>query len=297
MENYMAFDIGGTYMKHGIVNEQAEINDAGKVPTPKSMEDFLDTICKIIDGKSCSLAGVAVSAPGAVSEEGIIYGSSALPYIHGPNVKKLLEEKTGLPVFMENDANCAALAEVWKGAAKNMKDALLVVIGTGIGGAVIKNRKLHKGANLHGGEFGYMVVDTGENGYKTWSNTAATSSIIRRVAKTKGQKESELSGEQIFDLADQGDEICLKAIEEFYHMLAVGIYNLQYVYDPEVILIGGGVSARNDLIDHINEKLSIILSKVDIATVRPKIDVCHYRQHANLLGAVFGFLTNENIEF
>ncbi len=124
----------------------------------------------------------------------------------------------------------------------------------------------------------------------TWSATASTAALIRHVAAEKQVDNRSLTGEAIFDMAEAGDLVCLKAIERFYHHLAVGIYNLQYIYDPEVILIGGGISARPDLIDKIDEKLAMILRKVDIATVKPKIAACHFRQNANLLGAVYGLL-------
>ena len=100
--------------------------------------------------------GVAISAPGAVDDKkGIIGGCSAVPYIHDFFIQKELETLFELPVSLENDVNCAALAEVFKGAAKDVDHALFIVIGTGIGGAIIQNRKLHKGRNLFGGEFGF----------------------------------------------------------------------------------------------------------------------------------------------
>ena len=103
---------------------------------------------------------MALSLPGAVdSETGIIGGSSALDYIHGPNIKEELEKRLQVRVEMENDANCAALAEVWKGAASDVNDCCFIVSGTGIGGAVVKNKRIHKGQHLHGGEFGYMIAD------------------------------------------------------------------------------------------------------------------------------------------
>ncbi len=282
----MAIDIGGTFIKYGLVREDANIIEQGKTKTPETLEALIETI-KQLTQKFSTATGVAISAPGAVSDKGIIYGTSALPYLHGPNIKELVEGKTNLPVYIENDANCAGYAELWNGSAKGKKDVLVVVLGTGIGGAVIKDGVLHKGANLHGGEFGYMLVDP--YGEQSWSSVAATASIITRVAKAKQVEESSLTGEQIFDLADQGDQDCIQAIDEFYHMLAAGIYNLQYMFDPEIILIGGGISARSELIDKIKEKLTVILDKMKIAKVIPNLDACLYRQNANLIGAVYGF--------
>ncbi|MRH44951.1 ROK family protein [Aquibacillus halophilus] len=288
MKQYIAFDIGGTYVKYALIQEDALIIENGKKKTPSTLEGLISLIENHINQyKTINLEGIAISAPGAVSDEGIIYGSSALPYLHGPNIKKLVSERTEMDVYIENDANCAGLAEIWNGSAKGKKDVLAVVLGTGIGGAVIKDGSLHKGANLHGGEFGYMVMDAKQT---TWSGVAATGALVKNVTKIKGAEPGTLNGEIIFKLAEEGDTDCLNAIDEFYHMLAAGIYNLQYIYDPELILIGGGISARDDLVDNINLKLKKIMEAVKVAKIVPNIEVCKYRQNANLLGAVYGFI-------
>jgi predicted NBD/HSP70 family sugar kinase len=290
MEKYLAIDIGGTFIKFGTVDVNGKIQNEGKLKTSKNIEDLL----AVIEELSASLPdskGIAISAPGAVSDNGVIYGSSALPYLHGPNIKHLVSEKTGKRVYMENDANCAGYAEVWKGSAKGKKDVLVMVIGTGIGGAVIKDGRIHKGANLHGGEFGYMLLSVDvQNSDDIWSRVASTKALVRRVAEAKKLDVNSLSGEQIFKMAEEGDEDCINGLDQFYHLLAVGIYNLQYIYDPEVILIGGGISAREDLIDKINGKLDGIMESINLAKIKPNIDACHFRQNANLLGAVYGFM-------
>ncbi|MBU3136897.1 ROK family protein [Clostridium gasigenes] len=293
MKNYIAFDIGGSSVKFGLVNEQGEILDKGSFETPK--EDFDILISKMVEvidkyKKNVKLEGIALSCPGAVNnKEGIIGGASAVPYIHGPNFRNILKEATGLDMAMENDANCAALAEVWIGAAKDNSDAIFLVCGTGIGGAIIKNKKLHLGTNLHGGEFGYMIMESDmEKGtVKNYSEVASTFSIISRVAQYKNIDTSKIDGKKIFDMAKEGDKDCLRAIDEFYYKLALGIFNLQYVYDPEVILIGGAISAREDLVDCINKKLEIILKQAKIAKIMPTVKKCVYSNDANLIGAVY----------
>src|SRR5699024_10125386 len=157
MNKYTAFDIGGTNVKYGLVeveNGYAEIKEHHSIPAPGSLDSLLNRICTFA-AEHHDAAGVAISSPGAVSDEGIVYGASALDYLHGPNMKQLIATRTGLPVYIENDANCAASAEMCAGAAQHHRDFLMMVIGTGIGGAIVKDKKLHKGAHLHGGEFGY----------------------------------------------------------------------------------------------------------------------------------------------
>lgn len=290
MEKYLAFDIGGTHMKYGVIGSDSEIIESGLIKTPKTLDEFLFQIEKYAQSHKDSM-GIAVSMPGAVSRGGIVYGFSAVPYLHGPNIKQLLANRTELPVYIENDGNCAGYAEVWAGSAKGKKDVIVMVLGTGIGGAIIKNGELHKGANLHGGEFGLMLLNTNMTmSNDGWRRMDSTVAMVRKVENVKQIEKGSLSGEAVFELATSGDQDCIDAIDEFYHLLAVGIFNLQYIYDPEIILIGGGISTRENLIDNINEKLNSILETIPGAKIRPQIEVCKFRQNANLLGAVYGLM-------
>ncbi|CQR48480.1 Beta-glucoside kinase [Paraliobacillus sp. PM-2] len=293
MMNVLAFDLGGTNIKYGVVSQDGNILTQGKVQTPNQLDDLLFIIKDQLRNYSLyNIEGIAISCPGSVAESGFIYGSSAIPYIHGPNMKKLIEDSTGLAVSIENDANCAALAEVWKGSAVGKSDIAVVVIGTGVGGALIKNGSIHKGNNLHGGEFGYMILNANNlgNGMSTFSDVASTSSIIRRVALQKKISQNLLTGEIIFSDAEKGDEICQEAIADFYYMLAIGLYNIQYVFDPELILIGGGISQRQDLVSEIQDRLMQITDKIDVATLSPTIDSCYFSADANIIGAVHNYM-------
>src|SRR5690625_616432 len=159
MENILAFDLGGTHIKYGLVTQDGNVINKGHAQTPKTLEALLTFIQNELQNQSPKeIKGIALSSPGSVADNGVIHGSSAIPYIHGPNLKQLIEQKTGLTVHIENDANCVALAEVWMGSAAEKKDVAVVVIGTGIGGSLVKNGIIHKGSHLHGGEFGYMIL-------------------------------------------------------------------------------------------------------------------------------------------
>lgn len=305
MKQYVVFDIGGTHVKYAVMDESGYFLARGKYPSEKNdFAKFKNDLLAVIERakERHEIVGIAISCPGGVdSESGVIGGSSALPCIHGPNLKKVLGEETGLPVELENDANCAALGELWKGAAKHNQDVLFVIIGSGIGGAVVKGRKIHKGAHLHGGEFGYMIMDVyNENGNivcKTWSEIGATVALVNRVAKEKGLSVRDLNGETIFAMAEQGDIQAQKAVDEFYVSLARGIFNLQYVYDPEKIILGGAISDRGDFIEQIEKKLSILLSCVHIAKVKPIIEKCHFKNDANLLGALYHYIQRRGVNF
>ena len=292
MENYLAIDVGGTALKIGLLTEEGEILESDSKKTPKTLDAFYQIIEDTFHEYE-GVKGLALSLPGAVdSETGIIGGSSALDYIHGPNIKEELEKRLQVRVEMENDANCAALAEVWKGAASDVNDCCFIVSGTGIGGAVVKNKRIHKGQHLHGGEFGYMIADFNfeTKEMKTWSDVGSTVAVVRAVAKAKGVDVASLDGRDIFDHYHE-DSDYEKAVDKYYYVLANGIYNLQYAYDPQKNIIGGGISVRDDLLDEVNQRLDVIFHRFKHAKIRPVVLTCQYHNDANLLGALYHFLT------
>lgn len=288
---YACLDIGGTSIKVGISDKNGNLTNKGNLKISDEFSVIIDGIVNWIEEirKSYDIEGIAISAPGAVnSKTGVIGGASALPCIHGPNWKEVLCEKTGLPISIENDANCAALAEAFSGKGKDLNDILFVVCGTGIGGAIIKDGKIHHGKHLHGGEVGYMLMEESNGEYLNFSEVASTMSFVRKVRKH--YNDDSWNGESVFEAAEKGDEVCRGAIDTFYKNLAKGIFNLQHIYDPEIILLGGAISNREDFIDRINEKLLIIREKINIDTLMPNIDTCTHKKDANLVGALANFL-------
>ncbi|MBY0099180.1 ROK family protein [Mesobacillus maritimus] len=294
MNYYAVLDVGGSSIKFALMSEAGEFIERSMVPTPREgIQVFIDTIETIVKNfqNMHPLKGIALSMPGAVDvESGVIYGASAIPYIHGPNIKQLLQERTGLPVELENDANCAGLAEGWIGAAKHVQDYICIVIGTGVGGALVLDKKVRHGKNLHGGEFGFMIMeDYLEQPFGvSLSSLGATGGLVKLVAKRKGMDPSLLNGKIIFEMADSGDEDVQDEIRKFIKRLAVGILNLQYSIDPEKILIGGAISQRQDLIDGINEALAQMKNNVYNLTI--KVERCQFGNDSNLIGALYHFL-------
>lgn len=297
MKNYLCMDIGGTAMKCAVVNEEANILEQESIKTPSTLEDMYKTIQECFEGyQNYDLQGLALSMPGAVdSDTGIIGGSSAIDYIHGPCIKDDLEKILKVPVEMENDANCAALAEVWKGAGSDVDDCCFIVSGTGIGGAVVKNKRIHKGKHLHGGEFGYMIADFDYDTKEmiTWSHTGSTMAVVRYVAKVLNVDVDSLNGKDIFDQANE-NEVYFKAVDRYYWAMANGIYNLQYAYDPEKIIIGGAISVREDLLEEIQKRLDVIFANFTHAHIKPVVCTCAFHNEANLLGALYHLLTKNS---
>ncbi len=284
----LAFDIGGSSVKHGVWVDDRLV-EKNSFKTPKTWEDMKSQLTAVKEKteNAFSLEGVAFSAPGAVNQvDRQIEGVSAVKYLHFFPIYDELEEVFGLPVSFENDANSAALAEVWKGSAKENDTVLFVVIGTGIGGAVIVNNKVHHGTHLFGGEFGYMML----NETQTFSDLATAVRMAMRYADRKGMAYDDIDGKRVFELADEGDPIAIEEVDTFFFYLTMGLYNIAYSFDPEKILIGGGVSNMDGLIDRLNNEFKKLLKRIDYDTFLPELDLCTFRSDANLIGAVNNFL-------
>lgn len=295
--SFLAIDIGGTNIKVGIVSESGSVTESFEKPTPmESFEALCQVLGQIIDwGMGYSIKGIGISQPCSTDPKtGECMSEGALGYILHRNIKDFAAKYSGLPVAVDNDGNCAAAAELWIGGATELQNFAFVVCGTGIGGAVIKNRSIQYGSRLFAGEFGMMInqydVETGK--YKIWSDNGATISVVQDYARRTGQPEKSLNGKMVFDLAEDGDPVASACVHAFYTHFAVGLHNIQHVYDPERILIGGAVSQRADLIPRIDAILDNIYNELSIGCSRPSIAVTPLGPDANLIGAVYPFMKN-----
>lgn len=281
-----AIDIGGTTIKIATWKNQKLI-DEHAVETPETLEEFYKTLTTEVNKikETTDIKGVGISAPGSVDpDSGIIGGTSAVPYIHNFDIVSELEKRFNLPVTIENDANSAALGELAGGSGKNCKSMAFFVIGTGIGGAIILDQKIWHGAHLYGGEFGYMLVD---------GNTlSALGSPIQLAKRYNDKTGKNLSGKEVFELADQGDEIAKQERHTMLHALAVAIFNIQHAFDPEKVILGGGISNNPKLLPLLNQELRDLLARLDNdANLMPQLSICELKSEANLRGAVYNFET------
>ena len=299
---YLVFDIGGTFVKYGLITLKGEIVHKNKIPTQnkEGIEIFIDSLVEVYHEmkKGYKIEGIAISTPGAVDvEKGIVYNGGSLPFLHEQCLRDLISSKCdGLNVAVENDGKCAGLAEAWIGSAADVKDAVVVAFGTGIAGAVIKDKKVHRGNRLIAGEISNIIVDYTreqlEQGksplYNTYAFKASAILLTMRVAKLKGLDPKEVTGEKVYEWANQGDEICINALEDVYFNIAMQAYNFQYTYDPDVILIGGGISEQPQFIEGIKRYVERI-GNFEYHFAHPIIKPCKYNNDSNLLGALYNF--------
>lgn len=281
--NLAVIDIGGTTIKIATWKDN-KLQNKHAVDTPKDLDTFYTVLTDEVNKikENTNIKGVAISAPGAVNQKtGIIGGTSALPYIHNFKIVDELEKRFELPVSIENDANSAALGELAEGAGKGSDSMAFFVIGTGIGGAIIINQKVWHGAHLFGGEFGYMGIGT-----KSVSDLASPVAMANRYNERTGKK---FDGKTVFALADEDDPVASDERQTLIHSLALAIYNVQQSFDPEKIVIGGGISNNPELIPLLNREIDYIRKQVNPASIKPEIVLCSLKSNANLRGAVADF--------
>lgn len=296
-DRFLGIDVGGTAIKFALMSVEAEILEKGEVPTPLTgLEDYLDTLEGIYRRYEGTAKGIAMSAPGTIdSDTGYFYTGGALQeFVHDMNLQEMLEVRCGVPVRVENDAKCAALAEGWNGSLKDCRDGVVIVLGTGVGGGLIKDGRLHKGKNFAAGEFSFLIIGDDLNQDDNYMSLAAgTIGLRKKAAKAMGADPDDLNGRMIFERANAGDEKVIAAIEAFTWPIARLIYNIQVFYDPEKIAIGGGISRQPLLLQMIQKNLDRIYQEMNLPVViGQKADVvcCKYLSDSNLVGALRHFL-------
>lgn len=279
-----AFDIGGSAVKYGLWTGET-LSHQGQFTTPDTFEDMKHRMKEVIDAYPIAVEGVAMSAPGAVNAVARqIEGISAVEYLHHFPIYDAFEEAFGVPVTIENDANCAGIAEIELGAGKGYKDAVFIVLGTGVGGSVFINGKIHKGAHLFGGEFGLM---TSRRSDKILSSNGTIVKVALAYEKETGKK---VNGKDIFDLMEAGDVLATRLVNDMYEYVASALFNIQVSLDPELVIIGGGVSARKEIATEIGERLQRFLTEERVGDIMPDMKVCEFANDANLVGAAMNFI-------
>ncbi|MBS6106205.1 ROK family protein [Anaerococcus sp.] len=280
---YLVFDIGGSSNKYALI-ENDKIVEKFSSKQEKNMEDLLKFFEDKINffAKSHKIDGIGFSSPGTVdSSTGNIYGKSAVEFITEYNFALEIKNKFNLPVAIENDANCAALAEIFYGKVGKNYLAFLI-IGSGIGGSITKNGKIIKGNSLEAGEFGYMLLKNEDGNFDNFSKLATLPNIRRKMIKKYGIDESTYL---IFDKYMQKKEPYFTEVDQMFTYLAMGIYNIFYTVNPEKIYLGGAISSDERFVREIKNKLNTGVFKsidIDISPVSFFNDNNLYGAYANL---------------
>ena len=310
MKYSLGIDIGGTNIAAGVVDENYNIVCQSKVKTcsDRGYTAVLDDI--VLAGKSAvEKAGMTMTdirwaglgCPGTCNlDTGVVEYANNLHWENVP-LRSYVEQGWGIPAYIENDANAAALGEFFAGAAKGVRNAIIITIGTGLGAGIIIEGKLFSGSNYAGAEIGHTVINVdgehctcGRNGcFEAYCSVPALIKSTKRfmeqypdtLMKDIAEQEGKVSGRTSFIAAKQGDEAGKKVVDLFIKNLACGIVNTINVFQPEILCIGGGVSNEGDnllipLKEYINREIYSRNSKN-----KTEIVTCKLGNGAGLIGA------------
>lgn len=298
MSNYLVFDWGGTFIKYALMNEEAIILEKGKTTSPKktdTLEYFLCVLDQIVRQYS-DISGIAISSPGIIdSRKGMIHVVGAFPYLQELELTNLLSDRYGLPVSIENDGKAAALAEVWKGNLRDVKDGAVFLIGTSIGGGIVLDGKLRRGKDFFAGEYSSICVNTSESFSKeSYMAQLGTSGLCHRVMGYM-ELDEEIDGEKAFTYINEGNENACKALKNYTDALALQLFNINVLLDLDKIVIGGGISQQPLLLEYLKQSIADIpkyhpdfLSGIQLPL--PVVDTCHFYNDANMVGALYHML-------
>ena len=265
----IGIDVGGTNLVATKVNDSGEILEKISIPVNRSAS--AEQLCADLVGiarqaaKNDEIEAVGIGFPGLVdNDSGIVLQTPNIPFSNTP-FRKLFQKQWNIPIYMGNDANCAAIGEYWAGVAKGRETAMMITLGTGIGGGLVINGKLFAGFAGGGMEVGHMVIDpngpTCGCGRKGCFEQFASATALIREAKAQMLQNKDsllwdacnhniesLQGVHVFRAAGEGDPTAQKVLHTYIDYLAMGLANLINILQPEVICLGGGISnAQDDL--------------------------------------------------
>ncbi len=306
---YIGIDFGGTNISAGLVDEDGVILTKATTPTMngRPYEDIFDDIKMLCDkvmedaGEDISNVGyIGIGIPGSIDrKKGTLKYANNLSF-SDINIVEEMQKRVALPVYIENDANCAAIGENICGASKGENSVIYITIGTGVGVGIILNGKLFNGTFGGGGEAGHMViVANGEKctcgRYGCWEAYASASALTREgrmaAAKYPNGEIYRLSdgniklitAKMVFDAADNGDETAMEIIDDFVKYVAIGVVNLINIFQPEAVVIGGGVCAQGDKLTEPLKK--ICAEKVYGGELKTRISIASLGNDAGIIGA------------
>ncbi len=304
MKYYLCADIGGTACKIGILDNKGNILtkieesvnfDNYKTPI---IETVVTTIRKLLNNNYYEIDGIAVSSTGQIdTNKGVVIGTCGnIPNFIGSNFKERFEKEFNILTTVINDANCMILGEKWIGKCKNDSNAIGITIGTGIGGGIIVNDQILLGTLGIAAELGHMIIKK-DSDLCTCKNKGcyeilgSTKYLCERVSK---QLKGDWDGRKIFDELRNGNNIIKNIIDEWIDDIATGIISLVHIFNPSVVLIGGGVSNEKELL--INPLRKKVLSKVMPSFAKNlRIESAKLKNNAGMVGALYFHLIQRGI--
>ncbi|WP_071130113.1 ROK family protein [Enterococcus timonensis] len=301
---YVGFDIGGTTIKYGLLNELGSVLEQNAIDTRHELVELLADLSAIVknyQARFADIKGVGISAPGIVQKDGTLLTAGAIKPIYGVNLKIELEKIIDLPVAIENDGNAAAIAEHWIGNAQGIDNYLCIVLGTGLGAGIVLNGQVYRGQHGMAGEFGWMLIkelpaeDNIEFVSMNWKG-AVILGLCRlyteALREIDPQQEDIIDARIIFERREAGEQLATEILAQYYEDLSVMLLNLIAIFDPERILIGGGISANDLFMEELKAVFAKTLARHESLAYLPeeiiaKIMPAELKNNAGMIGAVY----------
>lgn len=276
MKYCFGIDVGGTTVKLGLFDTEGNVIDKWEIKTRSEnggvnvLPDIAEAVKAKMEEKgiaAADVAGAGIGVPGPVTNDGYVNKAVNLGWNERFNVEEKLSSMLGLPVKAGNDANVAALGEMWKGGGAGAENVVFVTLGTGVGGGIIIGGKIVTGSHGAGGEIGHIHVEDNEadscgcGNHGCLEQYASATGVVRIANKLLKETEEdtvlrteEVSAKTVFDAVKAGDAFAIKVAEQFGKYLGTALANISAIADPEVFVIGGGVSKAGEvLLDYIKK--------------------------------------------
>jgi len=310
---YIGVDIGGTGIKAGIVDEKGNIILKSSVPTEKGIDykglaksiyNLLQTVLADARIAADDIKSIGMGCPGTIdAKNGMVVYANNINLTNAPlceELKKYIDK----PIYIDNDANCAALGEFFALGDDTVSDFVAITLGTGIGGGVVINKKLYSGFKGAGAELGHMVIEKGGEGCSCgrkgcWEAYASATALIREtkkaadknpasyIAKLIEENGGNANGKMVWDAKEAGDETAQKVIDQYVENLSEGLANIINSFRPEIIAIGGGVCRQGDnLLNPLKDALKGKIYGGDL-TESSRIEIAKLGNDAGIIGAAF----------
>ena len=299
-KNYLSIDIGGTNIKLALINHSGQIQSKKQVRTPHEYSEFIATLENEIELVQDEIRGIAFSCPGKVdTETGLISFGGALPFLDGISFIEEFQEKYQVHVSVINDGKAAALSELWLGNLNGIENGLALVLGTGIGGGLIRDGKLYQGKNFQAGELSFLMKQSGKPSFEDmYGMTGSAVGLVKKVNLELGTEDTK-DGAAAFEAINQKDPSVYPIFEAFAKEIAYMICNVQAILDLEKIVIGGGISAQPIVTEEIRKQYRAVRAELpflEATLTEVEIDSCRFLNDANLLGALYQLLLNADEE-
>lgn len=292
-KKYLCIDIGGTFIKFGLVDSKGNIIKKWKEQTERnSLKKFMEITDVAVKSniEKTGIGGIAISMPGRIEvKNGIAITGGSINFVHNTNIKKIFETRYGIKTSVANDGHCVARAELWKGSLMNCCNGVCIVFGTGIAGGIVIDNKVVEGSNFGAGEISCLITDYNQFDSNNFLGRECSTKALLR--KYDNEYNPHSSGLELFERIRQGDGKACKIYKKFLVQISAAIYSIQALLDCKVIAIGGGISNVKYLISDIKKAVDMQYGvHANFPVEKPNIVPCKFKSESNLIGALAYFL-------